>query len=66
MKERQEKGGKDCYSLVKEPLSSNPFMTKVMLSKDFTPSAGVTHIDNIQLANSPTCSGGEYKPNNSN
>ena len=52
---------KDCYSIVTENLSHNPFMTKIMKSSDFTPEPGVKHTDNIQLAHSPSCSGGDFK-----
>ena len=38
---------KDCYSIVTENLSHNPFMTKIMKSSDFTPEPGVKHTDNI-------------------
>ena len=63
MKERrrQARRRKDCYSLVQEELSHNPFMTKIMKSTDFTPSAGVKHIDNIELANSPSIDGGAFQ-----
>ena len=44
-----------------EELSHNPFMTKIMKSSQFTPSAGVTHTDNVLLTNSPSVSGGVYQ-----
>ena len=52
---------KDVYKIIPENLHLNPFMTKVCQSKDFTPSAGVTHRDNVLLPNSPSCSGGDFK-----
>ena len=36
-------------------------MTQIMKSSDFTPSAGVKHTDNIELANSPSVSGGAFR-----
>ena len=58
---REARRRKDCYSLVQEDLSRNPFMTKIMKSSEFTPSAGVKHTDNIELANSPSIHGGDFK-----
>ena len=61
---RREANRKDCFSLVKEELSHNPFMTKLLKSHDFKPEPGVSHIDNILLQNSPSVSGGAFKPPN--
>ena len=58
---RSQKSRKDCYSIVPEVLSHNPFMTKLMKSSDFSPSAGVKHKDDVQLANSPSIDGGTFK-----
>ena len=52
---------KDCYPLVQEELSTNPFMKKILKSSNFTPNSGVVHTDNIELANSPSVSGGIFK-----
>ena len=51
----------DNYSLVCEPLSHNPFMTKILKSQNFTPAAGVKHIDNVEMKNSPSVDGGEFR-----
>ena len=62
MRDRRKKfRGKDCYSLVKEELKTNPFMSKILKSSDFTPSSGVKHTDDILLVNSPSVSGGDFK-----
>ena len=61
---RKEANRRDCFSLVKEELSHNPFMSKLLKSYDFKPESGVTHIDNVLLQNSPSVSGGAYKPPN--
>ena len=58
---KKKHGRRDCYSLVQEELTHNPFMTKILKSNDFTPSAGVKHTDNIELVNSPSVDGGEFK-----
>lgn len=58
---RANRRSRDCYSLVQEELSSNPFMTKILKSANFTPQSGVFHKDNVELANSPSCSGGVFK-----
>lgn len=63
---RKNRSRKDCYTLVPENLHLNPFMTKILRSNDFTPSAGVTHRDNVLLPNSPSCSGGDFKSPKSN
>ena len=63
---RKNRSRKDCYTLVHENLHLNPFMTKILRSNDFTPSAGVTHKDNVLLPNSPSCSGGDFKSPKSN
>ena len=52
---------RDCYSLVLEELSHNPFMTKILKSTDFSPQPGVKHTDNVELMNSPSVDGGEFK-----
>jgi len=36
-------------------------MTKLMKSSNFSPSAGVKHKDDVQLANSPSVDGGTFK-----
>ena len=46
---RKEANRRDCFSLVKEELSHNPFMSKLLKSYDFKPESGVTHIDNVLL-----------------
>ena len=58
---KKKRGRRDCYSLVHEELSHNPFMTKILKSTDFTPSAGVKHTDNVRLMNSPSVHGGDFK-----
>ena len=58
---KKRRNRRDCYSLMQEELSHNPFMTKIMKSSQFTPSAGVTHTDNVLLTNSPSVSGGVYQ-----
>jgi len=37
-------------------------MNKILRSTDFTPSAGVKHTENVLLPNSPSCSGGDFRP----
>ena len=54
IKYMRKKNRRDCYSLVQEELSHNPFMTKICKSTDFSPSAGVKHTDNVKLMNSPS------------
>lgn len=61
MHDRRKRRGKDCFSLVREELKSNPFMSRILKSTDFTPSCGVTHTDNVMLPNSPSVSGGDFK-----
>ena len=61
---RKAANRRDCFSLVKEELSHNPFMSKLLKSYDFKPESGVTHIDNVLLQNSPSVSGGAFKPPN--
>ena len=51
---------KDCYSIVTEELSHNPFMTKILQSSDFLPTPGVKHTDDLSLANSPSVDGGAF------
>lgn len=36
-------------------------MTKILKSSEFSPSAGVKHTDNVELANSPSIDGGLFK-----
>lgn len=61
IKQMKKQRRRDCYSLVQEELSHNPFMTKILKSSEFSPSAGVKHTDNIELANSPSIDGGQFK-----
>ena len=52
---------KDCYSLVKEEKTRNPFMRNIAKSSQFNPSMGVIHRDRADNPNSDFCSGGPFK-----
>ena len=56
----------DCYSLMQDERSRNPFMRNIGKSTDFSPSRGVTHVDRAGDTASPRVSGGVYKHPNSN
>lgn len=56
----------DCYSLMQDERSRNPFMRNIGKSSDFSPSRGVTHVDRPGDAASPRVSGGVYKHPNAN
>ena len=56
----------DCYSLMQDERSRNPFMRNIGKSAEFSPSRGVTHVDRPGDASSPRVSGGVYRHPNAN
>lgn len=63
---KDRRNRRDCYSMILDERSRNPFMQKILKSSDFNPQHGVTHVDRAGDASSPRVSGGEYKHPNKN
>ena len=58
---KDRRNRRDCYSMILDERSRNPFMQKILKSSDFSPQQGVTHVDRAGDASSPRVSGGEYR-----
>ena len=58
---KRKNNRRDCYSLIKEERTRNPFMKNIAKSSEFSPSMGVVHRDRANNPNSNFCSGGLFK-----
>ena len=58
---KRNRNRRDCYSLIHEERTRNPFMKNIAKSSEFDPQMGVVHRDRAGDPGSPMVSGGMYK-----
>ena len=63
---RKLKSNRDCFTIIKEEKSKNPFMKNIAKSSEFSPSMGVVHRDRADNPNTPFVSGGPFRSGDDN